>query len=68
MRLSCDQQTKEEENVSEAFINLNEEAIKADLEEMTHQSVEGNLNALLYAEADRLINAFRRQVVSYKNS
>lgn len=45
--------------MSEKIIQLNEEAIKGELGNLVHQSVEDTLNALLDAEADRLTNASR---------
>lgn len=45
--------------MSEKNIQLNEEAIKGELGNLVHQSVEDTLNALLDAEADRLTNASR---------
>ena len=45
--------------MSEKTIQLNEEAIKGELGNLVHQSVEDTLNALLDAAADRLTNASR---------
>lgn len=45
--------------MSEKIIQLNEEAIKGELGNLVHQSVEDTLNVLLDAEADRLTNASR---------
>lgn len=45
--------------MSDKFIQLNEGAIKQELEELVRPSVEDTLNVLLDAEADRLTNASR---------
>ena len=45
--------------MSEAIIQLNEEAMKVELGEMVRKSVEDTLNALLDEEADLLTNAAR---------